>query len=487
VTVLDNTKSIGISVNKFENFSEWYIQAILKSELVDYAPVKGFIVLRPYGYRIWGIISKTLDQRLTQTGHENGFLPLLIPESILAQEKKHFSGFTPEVYWVTEAGDERLSERLALRPTSEALAYSTFSNWVRSYRDLPLKMNFWNSALRADIKGTKPLIRNSEFLWQEGHTVHTSEEEARNESYDILKIYREIIEQHLAIPCIGGYKSEKEKFVGAEETLSLESIMTDGKAMQMATSHNLGQNFSKSFNIKYLGRDDEEHFAWQTSWGLSWRLIGALIMVHGDDRGLIIPPRVAPIQVVIVPIFKDKDAPGIKGVAHEIKTTLENFGFRVITDDRNEYTSGWKFNEWELKGVPLRINIGKREIETGNVELVRRDNMDKTSVRRDDLSSKVAELLDKIQANLYLQAKTVLNKSISSATNLEELKSIIETRGGFVFCGWCRDQNCEIQVKEVCGADLRVIPFDKQDLSKYPNCVYCKKKALRVAAFAQAY
>jgi prolyl-tRNA synthetase len=487
VTVLDNTKSIGISVNKFENFSEWYIQAVLKSELVDYAPVKGFIVLRPYGYRIWGIISKTLDQRLAQTGHENGFLPLLIPESILAQEKKHFSGFTPEVYWVTEAGKERLSERLALRPTSEALAYSTFSNWVRSYRDLPLKMNFWNSALRADIKGTKPLIRNSEFLWQEGHTVHTSEEEARNESRDILEIYRETIEDLLAIPCIQGYKSEKEKFVGAEETLSLESIMTDGKALQMATSHNLGQNFSKSFNIKYLGRDDEEHFAWQTSWGLSWRLIGALIMVHGDDKGLIIPPRVAPIQVVIVPIFKDKDAPSIKGAAYEIKTTLENFGFRAITDDRNEYTSGWKFNEWELKGVPLRINIGKREIETGNVELVRRDNMNKTNVRRDDLSSKVAELLEKIQANLFLQAKTVLNKSISSAANLEELKSIIDTRGGFVLCGWCQDQNCEIRVKEVCGADLRVIPFDKQDLTKYPKCVYCKKKALRVAAFAQAY
>jgi prolyl-tRNA synthetase len=487
VTVLENTNSIGISVNKFENFSEWYIQAILKSELIDYAPVKGFIVLRPYGYRIWGIISKALDERLTQTGHENGFLPLLIPESMLAREKKHFSGFTPEVYWVTEAGDEHLSERLALRPTSEALAYSTFSNWVRSYRDLPLKMNFWNSALRADIKGTKPLIRNSEFLWQEGHTVHASEEEARNESHDILEIYREIIEQHLAIPCIGGYKSEKEKFVGAKETLSLESIMSDGKALQMATSHNLGQNFSKSFSIKYLGRDDQEHFAWQTSWGLSWRLIGALIMVHGDDRGLIIPPRVAPIQVVIVPIFKDEDASRIKEAACEIKTTLENFGFRVITDDRNEYTSGWKFNEWELKGVPLRINVGKREIETGRVEFVRRDNMNKTHVRRDDLRSAVTELLEKIQENLFLRAKDVHNMSISSATNLEELKSIIDTKGGFVFCGWCQDQNCEIRVKEACGADLRVIPFDKQDLSKYPNCVYCKKKALQVAAFAQAY
>jgi prolyl-tRNA synthetase len=487
VTVLDDTKQIGISVKKLEDFSQWYIQAIIKSGLVDYAPVKGFIVLRPYGYKIWSIIRKIVDEKLEQTGHENGFLPLLIPESILAREKRHFSGFTPEVYWVTEAGNERLSDRLALRPTSEAIAYSTFSNWIKSYRDLPLKMNFWNSALRADIKGTKPLIRNSEFLWQEGHTVHASKEEARNESQAILEIYHEVIEQQLAIPCIGGHKSEKEKFVGADDTLTLESIMSDGKALQMATSHNLGQNFSKSFDIKYLGKDNKEHFAWQTSWGLSWRLIGAMIMVHGDDRGIILPPRVAPIQVVIIPIFKDKDAHHIKAAAAEIGNTLKKTGFRVLTDDRDEYTSGWKFNEWELKGVPLRINIGKRDIERGDVELVRRDTMGKVYVKCDNLPSQVTDLLEDIQGNLFAQANAVLNKSISDAASFDELKSIIDNKGGLVFCGWCQNQECELRIKEATGADLRVIPFDNQDLSKFPNCIYCKKKAFCVAVFAQAY
>jgi prolyl-tRNA synthetase len=487
VTVLDDTKSIGISVKKNEDFSEWYIQAIIRSELVDYAPVKGFIVLRPYGYKIWSIISKIVDEKLEQSGHENGYFPLLIPESILAKEKKHFSGFNPEVYWVTEAGNERLSEKLALRPTSEAIAYSTFSNWIKSYRDLPLKMNFWNSALRADIKGTKPLIRNSEFLWQEGHTVHTSGEEARSESQAVLEIYREVIEQHLAIPCIGGHKSEKEKFVGADDTLTLESIMSDGKALQMATSHNLGQNFSKSFDIKYLGEDNKEHFAWQTSWGLSWRLIGAMIMVHGDDKGIILPPKIAPIQVVIVPIFKDKDAPYIKKAAEEIRNTLKKTGFRVYSDDRDEYTSGWKFNEWELKGVPLRINIGKRDIERGDVEIVRRDIVGKAYAKCDDLASRVADLLEKIQANLFARAKVVLHNNISNATSFNELKSIIDNKGGLVFCGWCQDQECELRVKEATGADLRVIPFDNQDLSKFPSCIYCEKKALRIAVFAQAY
>ena len=487
MTVLDDTKQIGISVKKLEDFSQWYIQAIIKSGLVDYAPVKGFIVLRPYGYKIWSIIRKIVDEKLEQTGHENGFLPLLIPESILAREKQHFSGFSPEVYWVTEAGNERLSDRLALRPTSEAIAYSTFSNWIKSYRDLPLKMNFWNSALRADIKGTKPLIRNSEFLWQEGHTVHASKEEARNESQAILEIYREVIEQQLAIPCIGGHKSEKEKFVGADDTLTLESIMSDGKALQMATSHNLGQNFSKSFDIKYLGKDNKEHFAWQTSWGLSWRLIGAMIMVHGDDRGIILPPRVAPIQVVIIPIFKDKDAPYIKAAAAEIGNTLKKTGLRVLTDDRDEYTSGWKFNEWELKGVPLRINLGKRDIERGNVELVRRDTMGKVYVKFDKLPSQVTDLLENIQGNLFAQANAVLNKSISNAASFDELKSIIDNKGGLVFCGWCQNQECELRIKEATGADLRVIPFDNQDLSKFPNCIYCKKKAFCVAVFAQAY
>jgi prolyl-tRNA synthetase len=487
VTVLDDTKQIGISVKKLEDFSQWYIQAIIKSGLVDYAPVKGSIVLRPYGYKIWSIIRKILDEKLEQTGHENGFLPLLIPESILAREKQHFAGFTPEVYWVTEAGNEQLSDRLALRPTSEAIAYSTFSNWIKSYRDLPLKMNFWNSALRADIKGTKPLIRNSEFLWQEGHTVHASREEARNESHAVLEIYREVIENQLAIPCIAGHKSEKEKFVGADDTLTLESIMADGKALQMATSHNLGQNFSKSFHIKYLGKDNKEHFAWQTSWGLSWRLIGAMVMVHGDDKGIILPPRVAPIQVVIIPIFRDKDALYIKAAATEIGDALQKTGFRILTDDRDEYTSGWKFNEWELKGVPLRINIGKRDMERGNVELVRRDIMEKVYVKCDNLPSHVTSMLEDIQAKLFTRANAVLNKSVSNAVTLDELKSIIDNKGGLVFCGWCQNQECELRIKEVTGADLRVIPFDNQNLLKFPNCINCRKKASCVAVFAQAY
>src|SRR5215208_7535890 len=346
-------------------------------------------------------------------------------------------------------------------------------------------MNFWNSALRADIKGTKPLIRNSEFLWQEGHTVHESEEEAKSQSQEILEVYREVIEDNLAIPCIGGHKSEKEKFVGAEDTLTLESIMSDGKALQMATSHNLGQNFSKTFGIKYLGRDNREHFAWQTSWGLSWRLIGAVIMVHGDDRGIILPPRIAPIQIVIVPIFRDEDAIYIKREAAEIGHILEGAGFRILVDNRDEYTSGWKFNEWELKGVPLRINIGKRDIERGNVELVRRDPMGKVYVKCDNLPSHVTSVLEDIQANLFARANAFLNKSISNAVSLDELKSIIDNKGGLVFCGWCRNQECELQIKELTGADLRVIPFDNQDLLKFPNCVYCRKKAFCVAVFAQ--
>jgi prolyl-tRNA synthetase len=487
VTLLDSTKPLGISVKKTEDFSEWYLQAVIKTEMVDYGPVKGFIVLRPYGYKIWNILSDSLNKRLIAMGHENGFLPLLIPENILAKEKQHFSGFNPEVFWVTAAGNNLLSERLALRPTSEAVAYSTFSNWIKSYRDLPLKMNFWNSALRADIKGTKPLIRNSEFLWQEGHTVHESEEEAKSQSREILEVYREVIEDNLAIPCIGGHKSEKEKFVGADDTLTLESIMSDGKALQMATSHNLGQNFSKTFGIKYLGRDNREHFAWQTSWGLSWRLIGAVIMVHGDDRGIILPPRIAPIQIVIVPIFRDEDAIYIKRAAAEIGHILEGAGLRILVDDRDEYTSGWKFNEWELKGVPLRVNIGKRDIEKGELELVRRDTLHRIYVKRGELSSRVPDLLERIQANLLAKARGVLDQSISEAKSLNALKSAIENKGGFVFCGWCENQECELRIKEATGADLRVIPFVGQDLSRFASCVYCENKASCVVAYAQSY
>ena len=474
----------GITVKKAEDFSEWYTQVVMKAGLADYAPVKGFIVLRPYGYAIWESIRDLLDRRFKETGHQNGFLPVLIPESLLSKEEDHFAGFTPEVFWVTKAGNNDIGEKLALRPTSETLAYSIFAKWITSYRDLPLKINFWNTALRAEIKATKPFVRTSEFLWQEGHTVHATEEDAEAEVLTILDIYRELIEGHLAVPAVRGFKSDREKFVGAKYTTTLEGMMADGKALQMGTSHHLAQNFSRPFEIKFLGKDTKEHFAWQTSWGVSWRLIGALIMVHGDDKGLILPPKVAPIQVVIVPIYKDKDAQAVKDRAREIGAELKNAGVRAQVDDRDEYTSGWKFNEWEMKGVPLRINVGPRDIEKGQVEFVRRDNREKALVSNGEMAKTARALLDGVQDGLFAKAKMLLESYISKPASYEEFKSVIETRGGFAQAGWCGAQECEEKIKEETGADIRVIPFDQPAAG---TCIYCGKQAAKVAMFGRAY
>lgn len=485
-----SAKHIGISVKKNENLSDWYTQVIWRAGLADYAPVKGFIVLKPYGYAIWELIKDILDRKLKETGHQNGFLPVLIPEALLAKEKVHFTGFTPEVFWVTRAGNNDLSEKLALRPTSETIAYSSFSRWIASYRDLPIKMNFWNSALRAEIKATKPFIRNSEFLWQEGHTVHTDEEEAKGEVMLILEIYQRLIEDHLAIATIAGLKSEKEKFVGAQYTTTLEGMMPDGKALQMATSHHLGQNFSKPFEIKYLGQDNDQHYAWQTSWGISWRLIGALVMMHGDDKGLLLPPYIAPIQIVIVPIFRDKDSKVVKSKALEVANVLRRSGIRVKVDERDEYTSGWKFNEWEVKGVPLRINLGPRDIENAQVELVRRDTMQKSTVNFSILVDSALVILNEIQSNLLLRTKEILKHHISMAISYDSFKSILDDKGGFIYTGWCGDQSCETKVKEETGADLRVLPFDEQQEAEsglLSKCVYCMRSANKVAVFARAY
>jgi len=478
-------EAVGITVKKSEDFSEWYTQVVLKAGLADYAPVKGFIVLRPYGYAIWESIRDLLDRRFKETGHQNGFLPVLIPESLLSKEEDHFAGFTPEVFWVTKAGDNDIGEKLALRPTSETLAYSIFAKWISSYRDLPLKINFWNSALRAEIKATKPFVRTSEFLWQEGHTVHATAEEAEQEVMTILGIYRQLIEEYLAVPAVGGFKSDKEKFVGANYTTTLEGMMADGKALQMGTSHHLGQNFSKPFEIKYVGKDTKEHFAWQTSWGVSWRLIGALIMVHGDDKGLIIPPKVAPIQVVVVPIHKDKDAALVKGRAAEITQELNQAGIRAHVDDRDEYTSGWKFNEWEMKGVPLRVNIGARDIEKDGVEFVRRDSREKVQHDRAKLVEVANNLLESIQKSLYERAKAMLDGFMSKPTTYEELKATMDGRGGFATAGWCSAQECELKIKEETGADIRVMPFDQAGMPK--KCVYCGQPAKKLALFGRAY
>ncbi|MGA7044373.1 MAG: proline--tRNA ligase [Nitrososphaeraceae archaeon] len=484
---MNTVKQSGITVKKNAGFSEWYIQVVLKTGLADYAPVKGFIVLRPYGYSIWESIRSILDKRFKETGHQNGFLPVLIPESLLAREEKHFEGFNPEVFWVTKAGNNELSEKLALRPTSETLAYPMFSKWITSYRDLPMKINYWNSALRAEIKGTKPFVRTSEFLWQEGHTVHATENEAEQEVMLILEIYRELIEDYLAIPLIRGFKSDKEKFVGAKYTMTLEGLMADGRALQMGTSHHLGQNFSKPFEIKYLGRDSEQHLAWQTSWGISWRLIGALIMVHGDDKGLVLPPRIAPIQVVIVPIFRDKDAELVISKTNEIAYDLRKSDIRVHVDQRKEYTAGWKFNEWEIKGVPLRINVGPRDIEKDQAELVRRDISEKSFVKRVNLSESVISILKQIQNNLLFQAKKQLEENTTEAANYDTLKSVLEMKGGFISAGWCGDQECESKIKEETGADIRVIPFEGQKISESKVCIYCSKPSKIVAIFARAY
>lgn len=476
----------GVTVKKSDDFSEWYTQVVLKAGLADYAPVKGFIVLRPYGYAIWESIRDLLDRRFKETGHQNGFLPVLIPESLLAREADHFAGFVPEVFWVTKAGNSDLGDRLALRPTSETLAYSIFAKWISSYRDLPLKINFWNTALRAEIKATKPFIRTSEFLWQEGHTVHATEEEAEQEVMAILDIYRELMEGHLAVPAVRGFKSDKEKFVGAKYTTTLEGMMpVEGKALQMGTSHHLAQNFSKPFEIKYLGKDTKEHFAWQTSWGVSWRLIGAIIMVHGDDKGLVLPPRVAPIQVVVVPIHKDKDAQMVKEHARSIAGELKAAGLRAHVDDRDEYTSGWKFNEWELKGVPLRINVGPRDIAEGKVEFVRRDTREKKQAGREALVQAAKDILEQVQSGLYEKARQMLDGYTSAPADYRQFKEVIEGKGGFARAGWCGEPRCELAIKEETGADIRVIPFEQSAVPE--KCIYCGRPAKKAAMFGRAY
>jgi prolyl-tRNA synthetase len=479
------TKEAGITVKKSDDFSDWYTQCVLKSGIADYSPGKGFIILRPYGYAIWENIKELLDDQFKKTGHKNGFLPVLIPESLLTVEKNHFEGFMPEVYWVTKSGNNDLAEKLALRPTSETLAYSMFSKWISSYRDLPLKLNFWNSALRAEIKSTKPLIRNSEFLWQEGHTAHINEKEANDQVSMILDLYKTLIEEFLAIPTVSGLKSDKEKFVGANYTTCLESLMPDGKALQMATSHNLAQNFSKPFDIKFLDKDTSEHFVWQTSWGISWRIIGAMIMVHGDDKGLILPPKISPTQVIIVPIYKDESKEIVKQKAGELENKLKDSQIRVYTDDRDEYTSGWKFNEWEMKGVPLRVNIGIRDIREEQLELVRRDTKERFYVKEKDLVSEILSILENIQSNMYSLAKNYLLTNTRSAKNLDELLSILDSSGGFVACSWCGKRECEDSVKEKTTADIRIVPFNTR--KNISSCIACGKEGTTEVYFGRAY
>ena len=479
------SKEIGITAKKADDLSEWYTQIVIKAELADYAPMKGFMVLRPYGFALWDQIRSYFDRRLKESGHVNAYFPLLIPESLLRKEAEHFSGFTPEVFWVTQAGENKLSERLAIRPTSETIIYDAYSRWVRSWRDLPVLINIWNSVLRAEITATKPFLRTSEFLWQEGHTVHASQEDTDREVLLILEYYRELIEDQLAVPVLTGYKSDHEKFVGALYTTTLEAMMPDGRAIQMGTSHNLGQNFSKPFDIKFLGKDGQNHYAWTASWGISWRLISAMIMLHGDDRGLVIPPHIAPIQIVIVPIYyKAGNQETIKQRAESIYSELTKSGISANLDNREQHTPGWKFNEWEMKGVPIRIEIGPRDVERRQITLVRRDTKAKISVEEADIVAESKRYLEDIQSALRVKAKAILDASITKTDDYGELKKTLEARGGFICASWCGEVACEDKIKEETGATIRTIPFGEHTSAK---CVLCGKPSAKVAYFAKSY
>ncbi len=477
-------EDVGITVSKNDDFSEWYTQVVLKAKLADYAPVKGLIVLRPDGYSIWESLKNTFDKKFSKNGIRNGFLPILIPESLLGKEQKHFAGFNPEVFWVTHSGTNEVGDRLALRPTSETLAYTLYSKWIQSWRDLPLKINFWNTALRAEIKATKPFLRTSEFLWQEGHTVHTTQEEAEIEVSKILDIYKNTVEEELAIPVMTGKKSEKEKFVGAVYTTTMESIMPDGKALQMGTSHFLGQNFSKPFEVKFADKDNVEHFAWQTSWGVSWRLIGAMIMAHGDDKGLVLPPKVAPMQVVIVPIYKNEEGEKIVSPkVQTIKDELESKDIRVHVDHRSGLSPGYKFNDWELKGVPIRIEIGPKDIEKQSFVIAKRYNREKSNLGFDEIE-KISTILEEIQKNMLSNAREQAKSNTIDISDYSEFKSKIE-QGGFFNSPWCGKQECEEKIKEETGAEIRVIPFESEDTNQ--KCIYCQQQSVSVPIFARGY
>lgn len=477
---------LGVAFKKSEDFSEWYTQVVLKSGLADYAPIKGCMVFRELSYVIWERIQEIFNEKIKRTGHRNVYFPLFIPESFLKKEAEHFAGFVPEVAWVTLGGDTPLEEKLAIRPTSETIIYATFAKWIRSWRDLPIKLNQWCNVVRWETKATKLFLRTREFLWQEGHTAHATAEEADKEVMDILNEYRDLMKNYLAIPVLVGRKTENEKFAGALYTTTLEAIMPDGKALQMGTSHNLGQNFSKVFEIKFIGEDEKEHYVWQTSWGISTRIIGALVMVHGDDKGLVLPPKIAPIQAVIVPIpYREADTNQILAKAKEIHEKLQKAGISSILDDRREYTPGWKFNDWELKGVPVRVEIGPKDLKHGQITLARRDTFEKTTVKEEEAANTVLKLLGAIQNNLFNRAKKFLEEKITTVKNYEEFKEVLKEKGGFIKASWCSSPKCEEKIKEETGATIRLVPFErKKPLS---NCVYCGEEAKEVVYFAKSY
>ncbi len=477
---------MGITVKKSENFSEWYTQVVLKSGLADYAPIKGCMIFREYSYAIWEKIQEIFNKKIKEKGHKNVYFPMFIPESFLKKEAEHFEGFVPEVAWVTTGGNSKLEERLAVRPTSETIMYATYAKWIRSWRDLPIKLNQWCNIVRWETRATKLFLRTREFLWQEGHTAHATEEEADAEVIEILKIYRDLMENYLAIPVFVGKKTENEKFAGALYTTALEALMPDGKVLQMGTSHNLGQNFAKVFDIKFIGEDEEEHHVWQTSWGITTRMIGALVMVHGDDNGLVLPPKITPVQAVIIPIpYKNVDTELILRKARDIFEKLQKNGISVVLDDSPKYTPGWKFNEWELKGVPVRIEIGPKDVKEKKVTLARRDTIERLVIKEEKIVNTVTRLLEEIQNNLSNKAKKFLEDNVTTVKTYDEFKEALKKKGGFIRACWCSSSTCEEKIKEETGATIRILPFEKEKL--FSNCVYCGREGKEVVYFGRAY
>jgi prolyl-tRNA synthetase len=468
-----------------ENFSRWYNEIVRKAELADYAPVRGAMIIRPYGYAIWENMQHLMDTRFKETGVMNAYFPLLIPRSFFEKEAEHIEGFAPELAWVTRGGGEELEEPLAIRPTSETIIGHSYAKWVQSYRDLPILINLWNNVLRWE-KRTTLFLRTSEFLWQEGHTAHRTMEEAQERTMMMLEVYRAFAEEDAAIPVIAGRKSENEKFAGAFRTYSIEALMGDGKALQAGTSHNLGHNFAKSFEIQYLDTDGQRKYCATTSWGVSTRMIGGVIMVHGDSNGLILPPRVAPYQVVIVPIWRSDEEKAAVGAAVERVEKMLKGRIRFKTD-LSENTPGWKFSEWEMRGVPLRLEIGPRDVKNNAVTLVRRDNRNKESVSLEGLETRLPELLETIQKALFQRAVEFRTNNTYYTDSYEEFKQIIAEKRGFVRVKWAEDSAAELAIKEETKATLRVIPFDQPEGGVKGNCIYTGKPATCEAIFARAY
>jgi len=469
-----------------EDYAEWYNQVVLRAELADYAPVRGCMIVRPYGWALWENITAALDGRFKATGHVNAAFPLLIPRSFIEKEKSHVAGFSPELAVVTHGGGEKLEEPLVIRPTSETIIGHAYAKWIQSYRDLPVLINQWNSVVRWELR-TKLFLRTLEFFWQEGHTAHATQEEAEAETLQMLEIYADMAVRDAAIPVIPGKKSESEKFAGADHTYSIEAMMGDGKALQAGTSHNLGQNFAKAFEIRYLDKTGVLQHCWTTSWGLSTRFVGAIIMVHGDDQGLILPPRLAPYQLVIVPIFKtDDEKAGVMECAHRLRKELTGAGIRVKMDEREGTSPGFKFNDWEMRGVPLRLELGPKDVAKNSVVLARRDRPGKEGksfVSQQGIAAAVTQTLEEIQKSLYDRALAFRKANTKEPADFAEFKSAVES--GFAFTWWCGNADCEAKIKDETKATMRCIPLEQP--GGEGKCIFCGKSSRDKAIFARAY